>query len=272
MPDQVKDSVGRERSNWITLTEPPVLPGWRCLAGAVIRAHGEEGLVDLAALHPAHGVALVGFLDENEEGSPEEASDALRLMLREERFEQRFPGELPIVALLVPRDAHAHLAAHLERSFADHPPPTVPAGWSEWLAERLIPPRPALAELPRPRLVAPARAEAESQTARPEGFLVAPVRDQMPDKAETGVILVAPPKDDGQVAPAGAALIIVPSKEPVADKTAESALPGPEEPPVSAPGSPHRWLDWGMSLGFALGIVIALMVGLALVSRNGRLF
>ena len=272
MPDQATDSAARERSNWIPLTEPPVLPGWRCLAGAVIRVGGEEGLVDLAALHPARGVALVGFLHEDEEGSPEEASDALRVMLREERFDQLFPGELPIVALLVPRAAHAHLAAHLERSFADHPPPTVPAGWSEWLAERLIPPRPAPAERERPLLLAPPRAEPEPEKPRPEGFLVAPLRDQMPDKTAAAAILMAPLRDDGPVAPTGTALVIAPRDADVAEKSAESALTGAEEPPVSAPRSSHRWLDWGMSLGFALGIVLALLAGLALVSRNGRLF
>ncbi len=74
MPDQAIEPAARERSDWLALVEPPVLPGWRCLAGAVIRAGDEEGVVDLAALHPERGVALVGFLEEGEEGSPEEAS------------------------------------------------------------------------------------------------------------------------------------------------------------------------------------------------------
>src|ERR1700724_2734270 len=148
--------------NGLAPPAPALIPGWRCLPGAVIRAGGEEGPVDLAALHPAHGVALIAFLDEGQEASPEEAREALRSMLRDEGLQRRFPGELPIVALPVARAGRAQLAAAVDHAFAGVPAPTLPAGWVDWLAERLAAERPSAAPL-MPPLVAPSRARPKPQ-------------------------------------------------------------------------------------------------------------
>jgi hypothetical protein len=214
---------------------PALIPGWRCVPQAKIRADGEEGFVDLAALNPTRGVALVALLDADEEASPEEARAALRRMLEEENFEQRFPGELPVVALTQRRDEADQLATAVETAFETLPRPCVAEDWVDWLAERLAP-KPAAAESPRPQLVAPSRDEA------------APER-----VAE--VLLLAPPRDEPALPPAEA--IAAPAEAP---------------PQSVAPPSHQSWLDWGVSFGFAVGVVLAVLAALALLSHSGRLF
>src|SRR5260221_1915160 len=157
MVEQILDRPAEERraaseiGNGLAPSAPALIPGWRCLPGAVIRAGGEEDPVDLAALNAARGVALIAFLDEGQEASPEEARDALRTMLRDEGLQPRFPGELPIVALPVPRAALAQLAATVEHAFSGMSAPTLPAGWIDSLGERPAaqPPHPDPAA-PRP--------------------------------------------------------------------------------------------------------------------------
>jgi hypothetical protein len=230
--DAVEKAASDERR------EPPapaLIPGWRCVPQAKIRAHGEEGFVDLAALNPTRGVALVALLEPDEEASPEEARAALRSMLEEEGFEQRFPGELPVVALTQRRAEADQLATAVETAFDALPRPDVTEDWVDWLAERLAP-KPAAAEPSRPRLVAPPRDEA------------APER-----VAE--VLLLAPPRDEPAPPPAEA--ITAPADAP---------------PQSAAPPARQSWLDWGASFGFAVGVVLVLLVALALLSHSGRLF
>lgn len=220
-------AIGDERR------EPPppaLIPGWRCVPKARIRAQGEEGYVDLAALHPARGVALLALIEADEEASPEEARAALRAMLAEEEFERRFPGDLPVVALVQRRADAEQLAAEVERAFAALPRPSVAEDWVDWLAERLSPA--AANESPRPRLMAPARDEAA-----PERVAEAP--------------LLAPPPDE----------------EPPA---AEAITAPAEAPPQSEPARPRSWLDWGTTFGLAVGMVLALLVALALFAHAGR--
>src|SRR5260370_17171579 len=109
MVEQILDRPAEERraaseiGNGLVPSAPALIPGWRCLPGAVIRAGGEEGPVDLAALHAARGVALIAFLDEGQEASPEEARDALRTMLRDEGLHRPFPPHPPPPPLPLPR-------------------------------------------------------------------------------------------------------------------------------------------------------------------------
>lgn len=147
---------------------------WRCLADAVVRAWGEEGRVDVVALHPARGVALLGLVEEGEEASPGEAAEAFRVMLRDDGFERRFPGHLPVVALTSSPTAGGPLAEAIRAAFDDVPPSTVAAGWLDWVAQRLDPSpvvpaaaAPAAGDqtLPGPRLVAPKRDEAPARVA-----------------------------------------------------------------------------------------------------------
>ena len=246
-----------EGGNGLDTAEPAPIPGWRCLPDAVIRAHGEEGPVDLAALHPARGVALIAFLEEGQLASPEEARDALRAMLDDEGLPRRFPGELPIVALPVSHSARVRLAATVEQAFSGLSAPTLPPGWVEWVAERLAAKRPAVA--PAIRLLAPRRDEPAPEKVF-SALLLTPVSGTTTSAAAPR--LVAPPRDDG------AREAMLESATPV------SAIGAPAEaPPPTAETEPKRnWLDWGATLGFALGMVAALIAGLTAVLRNGRLF
>ena len=206
---------------------PALIPGWRCVLKARILAQGEEGFVDLAALHPARGVALLALLEADEEASPEEARAALRTMLVEAEFERRFPGDLPVVALVQRRREVEQLAAAVERAFAALPRPSVAEDWVDWLAERLSPA--AADESPRPCLMAPARDETA-----PERVADAP--------------LLAPPSDEE---PPAAEAIAVPA----------------EAPPQSVPPLRSSWLDWGTTLGLAAGAMLALFAALALFAH-----
>ena len=196
---------------------PALIPGWRCLPRALLRVGGEEGVLDLVALHPDHGVALIALLEEDEEASPEEASIAFRAMLEEAGFGQRFPGELPVLAWSELREEADNLAASVERRFAALPAASVGENWVDWVAERLAPAPAAAAEAEPPRLEAP-------------------LRDEPP---------------------------------PVA----EAAIAAPEDGPPAPLSAPRRsWLDWGASLGFAVGIALAMALGLAMLTHSGRLF
>jgi hypothetical protein len=188
-------------------------------------------------------VALIAFLAPGEEAGPDEARKALRAMLHDEGFEEQFAGELPIVALTVAYGDRAHLAETLERAFRSAPAPTVPQGWVEWIAERLSPNRPPQGEQAL-RLVAPRRDDAS------------------PGNSPAGVALLAPSREDR-------------SREENAPLNPAVSAPGPSLT-VATPGE-HRekaggWLDWGATLGFALGTVAAFLAGLAAIFRNGRSF
>jgi hypothetical protein len=206
---------------------PSLLPGWRSVARAVIRVAGEEGSLDLVALHPERGVALIAFLDEGETASPEEAQSAFRAWLDDQGFRRLFPGELAIAALLVPRLASgAELAKRLDRAFAATPKPGVPVGWIDWLADHLVPSR---AEKVTATLAA-AR-EAEPAAAAPTPVL----------------LLQAPSSEDAT---------------PPAQSDAGPLLTAADALPQSTPPRVRGWLDWGASLGFAFGMVAALVMGL----------
>jgi hypothetical protein len=224
-----KGEVGRSEP-----LPPALLPGWRAVPHAILRARGEEGYVDLLALHPQKGVALLAFLEKDEVADADAAREAFADMLREADFAQLFPGSLPIVALVLSAPAD-NLDRELERAFAAEPVPTVPTGWVEWLEGRLAP-------AAKPPLEPPLR-------------LAAPIRDDATPPPSIGALLVAPARaDDEEVGePAGI------------------EAPDPAPPAPSAVG-PLRWTDWGISLGFASAIVLALLTVLALFSRTGRLF
>lgn len=267
-----------ERGNSFARSEAPALiPGWRCLPDALIRAYGEEGPVDLAALHPARGVALIAFLEEGQVASPEEAREALRAMLDDEGLPQRFPGELPIVALPIPHSAGARLAAMVEQAFSGMPSPTLPPGWVDWVAERLTAKRPAAA--PALRLLAPRRDEPA-----PDKVFSALLLTSVTEPATTAALprLVAPQRDDAatEKTPGGIVLTAPTRAAPVPEMPVAEMVPPDaattapvEEPPPPAEQQPGRnWLDWGATLGFALGIGAALIAGLTAVLRTGRLF
>jgi hypothetical protein len=213
---------------------PALLPGWRAIPHAIVRARGEEGYIDLVALHPGKGVALLAFLEKDQVADPEEARTAFAEMLREVELAQRFPGSLPVVALAVAEPAD-DLDQRLERAFAGESAPTLPPGWVEWLAERLAPGQSAPNQ-PPPRLAAPLRG------------------DETPPPP-TSTLLIAPSREGDEIGRT--------------DATIEAPHPAPPAAP-EVEGS--RWTQWGISLGFASGIVLALLIVLALFSHTGRLF
>lgn len=256
MAQQVLDPPAAQGVDRPTEPVPQLGPDWRCFADGIIRAYGEEGRVDLVALHPVHGVALIGFLDEGEEASPEEAHQALRTMLRDEGFEKRFSGELSVIALALPRSERPQLSATMEHAFAKLSRSTVPPDWVDWLAERVAPAGPRLVILPREEV--------------PET-----VPETVPVAAKSEAAAAAPPEDEAppeKIAPEIA--LVVPPDDPASDElTPESALTAAAEAPVSSETEErHSWLDWGMSLGFAVGIFGALLASLAVLSRRGGLF
>ena len=212
---------------------PSLLPGWRCIARAVIRVAGEEGYVDLVALHPGHGVALIAFLNEDELASPEDARRACLEWLREEGLDRRFPGELPVVALAVPRLASAdELAEHLARAFATLPPPGVGTDWIDWLADHLVPSR--------------------VNAATPAAIPLAASRDSDEPEPASGPALRGP-----------SAAETTPAERTDANLLREAAEALPHSPAASGRG----WLEWGASLGFAVGMVLALLAGMLALSR-----
>jgi hypothetical protein len=227
--ERSKDEVARNEP-----LPPALLPGWRAIPHAIVRAQGEEGYVDLLALHPQKGVALLAFLEKDEVADTNAAREAFAAMLAEAEFARLFPGSLPIVALAISAPAD-NLDQELERAFAAEPAPTIPPGWVEWLEGRIAP-------AARPPLQPPLR-------------LAAPIRDDDAPPPSIGALLVGPSRADDEKA---------------GEATAIEA-PDPAPPTPSAVGS-LRWTDWGMSLGFASGIVLVLLTVLALFSRAGRLF
>ncbi|HKW55463.1 MAG TPA: hypothetical protein VJO12_17360, partial [Stellaceae bacterium] len=89
--------------------------------------------------------------------------------------------------------------------------------------------------------------------------LVAPQRDDAaPEKAAGAIVLAAPTR------PASAPGTATPDSE--------TAAPLEEPRPLSQAAPRRNWLDWGATLGFALGMAVALIAGLTAVLRNGRLF
>ena len=84
-----------------------------------------------------------------------------------------------------------------------------------------------------------------------------PRDDAAPETAARGIVLAAPARP-------------APTPETA---TPDSAIIPPDETPALSEAAPRRnWLDWGATLGFALGMVAALIAGLTAVLRNGRLF
>jgi hypothetical protein len=255
-----------------TRPAPPFIPGWRCVPHALVRAYGEEGTIDLVALQAERGAALVALLRPGEEASPEEARAAFLAMLADEGFATKFGGELPVVALTVTQAAADEIATAIEDAFAAMARPSLDGAWVDWLADRLAPARmaPVL-----PRLMAPAREEATPEKRSDAVSLVAPPRDEaLPPPGE--IALHAPRREEAapEAGYEGAALPPMALQETTVTRAAAGALAETPEAPahsVIAEQSPG-WLDWGASLGFAVGIVLAILIGLAVFSHNGRLF
>jgi hypothetical protein len=194
---------------------------WRVVADAVVRVAGEEGSVDLAVLHPRHGIALVGFVAQGEEASPEEAVAAMRAMLAELETARRFSGEIAVVPVIVPlglaksEAAGKKLAAIIQGIFADAPPTSAVAGWVDPVVEALS----SGVKL----------GDAGESAAGGLPKLVVPPRDDEPPSGA----------DESRFAPTGEAPVQV----------------------AATPDGWGRWTLWfGLSIGFTL-LLLALLAG-----------
>jgi hypothetical protein len=203
---------------------------WRVIADAVLRVAEEEGRVDLVALHPRRGIALVGFLAGGEEANPEEAVAAMRAMLAKLAIARHFPGQVTVVALLAPlgvmasADGAKRLATTVRAAFVGTSPTTAAAGWVDWLAERLAPADET------------ERGGPYGESARGAGLprLIAPRRDEEPPSAGEG----------GRLGP-------------------------PAETPLRAAVAADGWGRWILRAALAVGLTLLLLTLLALFSRGG---
>lgn len=91
---------------------------WRLYRDRMVRAGGEEGRIDLVLVNPRVGVALLGIVEDAEEATPEDAVAAFRTMLAEHGFAARFPGHLPVVALVVAPSDRSDLRTRIEAAFS----------------------------------------------------------------------------------------------------------------------------------------------------------
>lgn len=194
---------------------------WSVIPDAIVRVAGEEGSVDLAVLHPRRGVALVGFIAQGEEASPEEAAAAMRAMLAELEIASRFPGEIAVVPVIAPLGlaksevAGKKLAAIIQEAFADAPPTSAAAGWVDPVTEALSP--------------------------------GAKVGDAKESAAGGLPQLVAPPRDDEPPSGADESRFASTGEAPV-----QAAV---------APDGLGRWTLWfGLSIGFTLLLLVLLAV------------
>lgn len=253
--DAVDSGDNSVRSERREPAPPTLIPGWRCVSPAIVRAGGEEGFVDLVALHPGRGVALIALLDAGEEASPEEARTAFRTMLEELGFPARFPGALPVLALAERRAEADQLAASVERRFAALPRPALAAEWVDWVAARLVPTAAEPAPLPPLTAEREEPLPAAAQTLLPR---LTAEREEPPPPAAT-LLLTA---ERGE-----------PPPTPAAAPRAEDAPPASLSSDAAAPPAARRgWLEYGGSIGFSLGLVLALLVGLAMLTHGARLF
>lgn len=204
---------------------------WRCLANAVIRAWGEGGRVDIVALHPRRGVALVGLIEEGEEASPEGAVAAFRAMLAEMGFAARFSGELGVVALTAAPGERDGLAKAIGAAFDRAAPSTAAAGWLDWIVRQLE--------------AAPSGTGDTKPAEREEAGAAQPAAEV------PRLRLVAPPRDD------------IPARAPAATAILEVA----RDSRLSAPATPGDNLKgWAQRLGFALAITILLLAAFTVFS------
>jgi hypothetical protein len=271
--DAVESGDNSARSERREPSPPTLIPGWRCVSPAIVRAGGEEGFIDLVALHPARGVALIALLDAGEEASPEEAHAAFRTMLDEAGFAARFPGELPVLALAECRAEADQLAASVERRFAALPRPTLGAEWVDWVADRLMPSAAEPAALPR---LTALRDEPPAAVEMLVPRLTAPRDEPPPPGPETTLPRLTAARDES-LPPAATLLLTAERPEPLADPagTPPAAQAPPEAVTADAevpPAARFGWLDHGGSIGFSFGLMLALLVGLAMLTHAGRLF
>jgi hypothetical protein len=206
---------------------------WEIFADPTIRARGEEGRVDFVLVNPRLGVALVGLFDDGEaEASSEEAAAAMREMLREAGFEDRFVGRLPIVALTLRPDRAGELRRRVAEGFARQAPLSIPgAAWAEFVAERLDP----------GRAVPPLTARIEGVPPRGELHLRPPSRD-----------------DAWRVSP-GARPAAAAPPAPVA-----LAFDGGRVAPSVDGARSYLW----PALGLALCVVVGILVGMAVMQHD----
>src|SRR5690242_18142642 len=87
---------------------------WSVFSDFSIGTPPDEVTVDFVVIHPERGVALV---DLPQDASPR-AVERFRELLDSERFDEIFPGTLPVVRVVVRPEDAARIEATLDRAFA----------------------------------------------------------------------------------------------------------------------------------------------------------
>jgi hypothetical protein len=198
-----------------------------------VRGEGGQQRVD---------VGPAGVVEDEADASPDEAAAAMRRMLREAGFEDRFIGRLPIVALTVRPSRAGELRRRVAEAFARQSPLTIPGtAWVEFVVDLL---RPAAELLPLVERVEPLSA-APPPLRRGEVRLGAPSRDDAwRVYAETGSAAGATP-----AAPPAAPVPLALDDGPLAD---------------SADGKKsYLW----PAVALALCMVIGILVGMAMMQH-----
>lgn len=100
---------------------------WMVLANLAVATPEGEVRADYLLLHAGRGIALVDLAP-----GDGDRTAGFRQMLERQRFAEFFPGELPIVHVVVEFEAEA-LADRLAQAFAARPCLTIAdADWPDW--------------------------------------------------------------------------------------------------------------------------------------------
>ena len=140
-------------------TPPGGKAEWSIIAGATLGSRAAPVPVDLVALHPRLGVALIEF-------GTDDGRDTVALFqsrLAQAGFSARYPGTLPVIPLRLHDANLGALMPLLAKAFADQPPVGITG--QAWLAalQRL------LHDLPEELPPAPAAAIAAASLGGPAG-------------------------------------------------------------------------------------------------------
>jgi hypothetical protein len=209
-------------------------PDWSVIQDCAIRAGGESQSVDFVLIHHAFGIAAVGAAP-GRTGEPADAAAALRAMLTEIGFTQRFPGGIAVVAGRLTGAEPGNLA---EQLFAGEPRCTISdPTWPEWLIHRLVP--------------APAERRMRSVPPLPAG--AARLRAPSPEEAWRVAAAALRPPSGGEA--------------PIA-ADAPTGVAAPDRPIASVSQSPRTKRTWWIDMGLAFVVVGLVLVGMALLSHG----
>lgn len=223
--------------------------GWSILPGAVIAERIGAGAVAAIAVHREFGLALLEHGDAVGKKDAALAVAAMRVLLDEVGFTQRYPGRLPVLALSLRGEEGGELGRRLEDAFAAARA-AVPADptWADWLIDRLAPGGGSAADQP-----APPAARARPLPREPERLYT--------DRADAWRVGEAASGRSGSRAAAPL------SVRPAEASRAPAAGLLTAEPPATSEAASARPTSW-LGMVLALVVVCVVLVGMALLSHG----